>query len=231
MGRPRKYNVDVPGLSCYTDARTKKVYWRYKHPVSGKFHGLGDSEAEAKAIAVEANTRFAQQQMGQLMTARDKISRDLGKGLSVSAWLDSYWKIQEERQRLGELKLSTVNQKKTPVKVMRSIIGNKLLPEITVRDIADILGPYKDRGQFVMAQVVRRVIIDVFKEAQHAGEVPLAIIPHWPLSNLNQKCSGSGLAWKSGRLYIKKPAQCSHTYRGRCFLRSLLVSGLVILQA
>ncbi|HEN3623243.1 TPA: phage integrase Arm DNA-binding domain-containing protein [Yersinia enterocolitica] len=172
MGRPRKYNVDVPGLSCYTDARTKKVYWRYKHPVSGKFHGLGDSEAEAKAIAVEANTRFAQQQMGQLMTARDKISRDLGKGLSVSAWLDSYWKIQEERQRLGELKLSTVNQKKTPVKVMRSIIGNKLLPEITVRDIADILGPYKDRGQLVMAQVVRRVIIDVFKEAQHAGEVP-----------------------------------------------------------
>ncbi|MFQ6282590.1 tyrosine-type recombinase/integrase [Yersinia enterocolitica] len=106
------------------------------------------------------------------MTARDKISRDLGKGLSVSAWLDSYWKIQEERQRLGELKSSTVNQKKTPVKVMRSIIGNKLLPEITVRDIADILVPYKDRGQLVMAQVVRRVIIDVFKEAQHAGEVP-----------------------------------------------------------
>ncbi|MHA3604832.1 tyrosine-type recombinase/integrase [Yersinia enterocolitica] len=55
---------------------------------------------------------------------------------------------------------------------MRSIIGNKLLPEITVRDIADILVPYKDRGQLVMAQVVRRVIIDVFKEAQHAGEVP-----------------------------------------------------------
>ncbi|CNK54005.1 integrase [Yersinia pseudotuberculosis] len=171
MARPRKYNINVPGLSCYTDARTKKVYWRYKHPITRKFHGLGDDEAEAKAIAVEANTRFAEQQMGQLITARDKISRDMGKGVSVDSWLDSYWKIQEERQQEGELKASSVNQKKAPVKAMRAVIGNKILSEVSVRDIADILTPYKERGQLVMAQVVRRVIIDIFKEAQHAGEV------------------------------------------------------------
>ncbi|TPW80991.1 integrase, partial [Proteus mirabilis] len=40
------------------------------------------------------------------------------------------------------------------------------------RDIAEILDEYKSNGQHRMAQVIRSVLIDVFKEAQHAGEVP-----------------------------------------------------------
>ncbi|PIJ48386.1 hypothetical protein BV501_17355, partial [Erwinia sp. OAMSP11] len=42
------------------------------------------------------------------------------------------------------------------------------------RDIADILDDYKKQGHSRMAQVVRTTLIDVFKEAQHAGEVPPA---------------------------------------------------------
>ncbi|MGQ6548267.1 phage integrase Arm DNA-binding domain-containing protein [Serratia fonticola] len=187
MARPRKYNVTIPGLSCYSDARTKKVYWRYKHPVTGKFHGLGTDEEAAIAIATEASSRLAEQKMSQLLMARDKISRSLGEGISVSGWLDRYWKIQEERLHLGEIKASTVNQKKNPVKVMRSEIGNKQLAEISVRDIADILEPYKERGQAIMAQVVRRVIIDVYKEAQHAGEVPPGYNPAQATKNPKAK--------------------------------------------
>jgi Bacteriophage lambda integrase, N-terminal domain. len=111
MARPRKYNVTIPGLSCFTDARTKKVYWRYKHPVTGKFHGLGTDEEAARMIAAEANSRLAEQKMSQLLIARDKISRNLGEGISVSGWLDRYWKIQEERCALGEIKPITLNQK------------------------------------------------------------------------------------------------------------------------
>lgn len=187
MARPRKYNVTIPGLSCFTDARTKKVYWRYKHPVTGKFHGLGTDEEAAKMIAAEANSRLAEQKMSQLLIARDKISRNMGEGISVSGWLDRYWKIQEERLQLGEIKPATVNQKKNPVKVMRAEIGNKQLAEVSVRDIADILEPYKDRGQAIMAQVVRRVIIDVFKEAQHAGEVPPGYNPAQATKNPKAK--------------------------------------------
>ncbi|HHL2711978.1 TPA: phage integrase Arm DNA-binding domain-containing protein [Yersinia enterocolitica] len=221
MGRPRKYNVDVPGLSCYTDARTKKVYWRYKHPVSGKFHGLGDNEVEAKAIAVEANTRFAQQQMGQLITARDKISRDMGKGVSVNSWLDSYWNIQEERQQDGELKASSVSQKKAPIKAMRTVIGNKMLSEVSVRDIADILAPYKERGQLVMAQVVRRVIIDVFKEAQHAGEVSPGYNPAMATKQPKSKVKRQRLSldeWKA----IFSTAEGMQTYLQRSMLLAVI---------
>ncbi|MFP7327449.1 phage integrase Arm DNA-binding domain-containing protein [Serratia marcescens] len=171
MARPRKYNVTIPGLSCFTDARTKKVYWRYKHPVTGKFHGLGTDEEAARMIAAEANSRLAEQKMSQLLIARDKISRNLGEGISVSGWLDRYWKIQEERCAIGEIKPITLNQKKYPVEVMRQAIGNKDITAITVRDIIDTLTPFKERGQNGMAKVVRSVMSDVFQEAQQAGEV------------------------------------------------------------
>ncbi len=48
----------------------------------------------------------------------------------------------------------------------------KPLPAVDARDIAEILDEYKSNGQHRMAQVIRSVLIDVFKEAQHAGYVP-----------------------------------------------------------
>lgn len=171
MARPRKYNVTIPGLSCFTDTRTKKVYWRYKHPVTGKFHGLGTDEEAAIMIATEANSRLAEQKMSQLLIARDKISKATGEGISVGGWLERYWKIQEERCALGEIKPITLNQKKYPVEVMRQALGIKDITAITVRDIIDTLTPFKERGQNGMAKVVRSVMSDVFQEAQQAGEV------------------------------------------------------------
>ncbi|MFV9075508.1 phage integrase Arm DNA-binding domain-containing protein [Serratia fonticola] len=172
MARPRKYNVDVPGLSCYTDARTKKVYWRYKHPLTKKFHGLGDNEEEAAAIAKDANTRLSEQLLRNTLAVRDKLSRAVGGSISVSTWLDRYLKIQEERKEANEITKNTVKQKFAPVKAMRAALATKPIREVDTRDIADILDDYKNRGHSRMAQVVRTTLIDVFKEAQHAGEVP-----------------------------------------------------------
>lgn len=172
MARPRKYNVTIPGLSCYTDARTKKVYWRYKHPVTGKFHGLGTDEVAAKQIAIEANSRLAESQMAQFMKARDEISRDQNNGISVSGWVEKYTKIQDERLNAGEIRHNTHKQKHAPLKAFVTEVGMRNIGEITVREIADLLEGYKERGQNRMAQIVRMVLIDVYKEAQHAGEVP-----------------------------------------------------------
>lgn len=171
MARPRKYNVNIPGLSCYTDARTKKVYWRYKHPVTGKFHGLGDSEEEARQIAIDANTRLAEQKMKHMFTIREKISTKLGMSITVSTWLDKYIKIQDERLKSGEIKLNTYKQKSAPVEAFRRECGAMELQSIGAKDIATIIEQYKERGQRRMAQVVRMVLVDVYKEAQHAGEV------------------------------------------------------------
>lgn len=63
--RPRKNNVSVPNLYPLYSRKVNKVYWRYKHPVTGKFHALGTNEAEAIAIATEANTRLLNKEPGR----------------------------------------------------------------------------------------------------------------------------------------------------------------------
>ncbi len=48
--RPRKNNVNIPNLYPLLSRKaSSKVYWRYRHPVTGKYHALGDNEAEAKS--------------------------------------------------------------------------------------------------------------------------------------------------------------------------------------
>ena len=171
MARPRKYNVNIPGLSCYTDARTKKVYWRYKHPETGKFHGLGDNEEEARKIAVEANTFLSEKKMKRMFTLREKLSTKLSMSITVTSWIDNYIKIQDERLKSGEIKLNTYKQKTAPVETFRRECGTMDLQAVGAKDIAAIIEQYKERGQRRMAQVVRMVLVDVYKEAQHAGEV------------------------------------------------------------
>ena len=177
MARPRKYNVNIPGLSCYTDARTKKVYWRYKHPVTGKFHGLGTDEAEAKSIAIEANSRLEERQIHQLLKVRDEINKSRSKGISVISWIERYDAYQQERLKSGEIKINTLKQKSAPLKAFAATFGTKNIDEVSVRDVATLLDEYKERGQNRMAQIVRMVLIDLYKEAQHAGEVPAGFNP------------------------------------------------------
>ncbi|HAT3808369.1 TPA: tyrosine-type recombinase/integrase [Morganella morganii] len=170
--RPRKNNVNIPNLYPLFNRKANKVYWRYKHPVTGTFHALGDDEKEAKAIAVEANLRLAEQRSRQVMAISDRIARIKGKEITVNTWLDRYQKIQSERLADGDIKPNTFKQKQKPVALMRHALSQKSLPAVDARDIADILEQYKTSGQHRMAQVIRSVLIDVFKEAQHAGEVP-----------------------------------------------------------
>lgn len=170
--RPRKNNVSIPNLYPLYSRKVNKVYWRYKHPVTGKFHSLGTDEAEAKAIATEANARLAEQRSRQVLAISDRIANSKGKAITTVTWLERYWKIQEERLASGDIKENTYKQKAKPVALLKERAGMKLISSVDVRDIAQILEEYLSAGQPRMAQVVRSVLIDVFKEAQHYGEVP-----------------------------------------------------------
>jgi integrase len=207
MARPRKYNINIPGLSCFTDARTKRVYWRYKHPITGKFHGLGTDEKEAKIIALEANSRLAEQKMNHLLKARDEISRKTGGGITVSTWLKKYELIQEERYKSGEIKLNTLKQKAAPIKVFNSSYGLTEVGQVTVRNIADLIEDYKSKGQNRMAQIVRMVLIDIFKEAQHAGEVPAGYNPALATREPRNKVRRERLSFDEWNLIFQSAAE------------------------
>lgn len=199
--RPRKNNVSVPNLYPLYSRKVNKVYWRYKHPVTGKFHSLGTNEAEAIAIATEANTRLAEQRTRQILAISDRIATSKGKAITTSTWLDRYQAIQEDRLKSGDIKLNTYKQKAKPVSLLRERAGLKLISAVDVRDIAQLLDEYISAGQPRMAQVVRSVLIDVFKEAQHYGEVPPGYNPALATKQPRRKISRQRLSLEEWKKY------------------------------
>jgi integrase len=219
--RPRKNNVSVPNLYPLYSRKVNKVYWRYKHPITGKFHALGTDEAEAIAIATEANTRLAEQRSRQIMAISDKIAASKGKAITVTTWLDRYWKIQEERLKSGDIKLNTYKQKNKPVALLKERAGMKALPAVDVRDIAQILDEYVAAGQPRMAQVIRSVLIDVFKEAQHAGEVPPGHNPALATKQPRRRITRQRLSLEEWQK-IFAIADANHKYMGNAMLLALI---------
>lgn len=172
--RPRTHKITIPNLYSKLDKRTGRVYWQYKHPVTGKFHSLGTDAEEAKQVASEANDIIAEQRTRQILSVNEKIARmrESREFITVTTWLDRYLAIQQERLDTGDIKLNSVKQKKKPVELLRQHSGMMYLKDITTLEIAEVVDAVKAQGYNRMAQVVRTTLIDVFKEAQHAGHVP-----------------------------------------------------------
>ncbi|MDP9768084.1 UNVERIFIED_ORG: integrase [Atlantibacter hermannii] len=219
--RPRKNNVSVPNLYPLYSRKVNKVYWRYKHPITGKFHALGTDEAEAIAIATEANTRLAEQRSRQIMAISDKIATSKGKAITTNSWLDRYWKIQGERLESGDIKLNTYKQKAKPVALLRERVGMKLITSVDVRDIAEVLEAYISDGQPRMAQVIRSVLIDVFKEAQHFGEVPPGYNPALATKQPRRRITRLRLNLEEWQK-IFDIADANHKYMGNAMLLALV---------
>lgn len=219
--RPRKNNVSVPNLYPLYSRKVNKVYWRYKHPVTGKFHSLGTNEAEAIAIATEANTRLAEQRTRQILAISDRIATSKGKAITTSTWLDHYQAIQDDRLKSGDIKLNTYKQKAKPVSLLRERAGLKLISAVDVRDIAQLLDEYIAVGQPRMAQVVRSVLIDVFKEAQHYGEVPPGYNPALATKQPRRKITRQRLSLEEWQK-IFEIADASHRYMGNAMLLALV---------
>lgn len=219
--RPRKNQVKVPNLYPLYSRKVNKVYWRYKHPVTGKFHALGDNEQEAIAIATEANARIAEQRTRQILAVSDRIATSKGKAITANTWLDRYCSIQDERLKSGDIRPNTHKQKAKPIALLRARVGMKTISMVDVRDIAQILDEYIADGQARMAQVIHSVLIDVFKEAQHAGEVPPGYNPALATKQPRRKITRQRLnleEWKK----IFAIADANHRYLGNAMLLAVV---------
>ena len=219
--RPRKNNVKVPNLYPLYSRKVNKVYWRYKHPITGKFHSLGTNEEEAISIAIEANSRLAEQRTRQILALSDRIATSKGKAITTITWLDRYWKIQEERLAAGDIKLNTYKQKAKPVSLLKERVGMKLISAVDVRDVAQILDDYIAAGQPRMAQVIRSVLIDIFKEAQHFGEVPPGYNPALATKQPRRRITRQRLSLEEWQK-IFDIADANHRYIGNAMLLALV---------
>ena len=223
--RPRSHKISIPNLYCKLDKRTGKVYWQYKHPTTGRFHSLGTDEAEAKQVANEANTIIAEQRTRQILSVNERLSRMKGKrtDITVTEWIDKYIVIQEERLRNNELRPNSFRQKNKPLRLFREHCGMRYLKDIETIDIAEITDAIKNDGFSRMAQVVRIVLVDVFKEAQHAGYVPPGYNPAMATKQPRHKVTRQRLSleeWKS----IYEAAETMQPYL-QCGMLLALVTG------
>ncbi|WP_413493309.1 phage integrase Arm DNA-binding domain-containing protein [Morganella psychrotolerans] len=223
--RPRSHNIIVPNLYCKLDKRNDKAYWQYKHPLTGKFHSLGTDEKEAKEVAIQANTIIAEQQTKQILSINDRLSgiKNARHGISVNIWLDKYMDIQNERVREGELKQNSLKQKNKPVNLFRQHCGMLKLKDITALEIAEITDQVKAAGHNRMAQVVRLVLIDVFKEAQHAGHVPPGCNPALATRQPRNRIKRERLSLEEWQSIFNQADQ--HPHYLKCGMLLALVTG------
>lgn len=54
--RPRKNNVNIPNLYPLFSRKANKVYWRYRHPITGKYHALGDKRLKLVKLRLKLIT-------------------------------------------------------------------------------------------------------------------------------------------------------------------------------
>lgn len=174
--RPRKNSITIPGLYARFDRRTDKTYYQYKNPVTGKFHGLGTDKDKAEKIALTANQRLAAAESDYFMKKLDeRPATNKARGISLRAWVVRYLKIQKTRQDNGDLSEVRLKEKERMANLLVTRLGNHPLRSLEVRDFSLLLEEWTDKGMTSTALNNRVVWVDIFNEAQHAGEVP----PGW----------------------------------------------------
>ena len=174
--RPRKNSISIPGLYARFDRRTDKTYYQYKNPVTGKFHGLGTDKAKAEKIAATANQRIAAAETDYFLKQIDeKPAANKTRGISLKGWVGRYEKVQRTRVSNGELSEGRFKEKMRMANLLAERLGNHPLRSLEVRDFSLLLEEWLDKGQASTALNNRVVWIDLYREAQHAGEVP----PGW----------------------------------------------------
>jgi integrase len=197
--RPRRHNVTIPNLYCKLDKRTSKIYWQYRHPVTNQFIGFGTDEVAAKEAAIEANRIIAQQQTKQITVLVDmaiKKETKIKTGMRLSAWINQYEKICNERIEAGEIVKLTGKALIQSAKVLEQRLPNVSLRNIDTKSLAMIIEEYKSRGKNRMAQYLRANWIDMFKEAQHAGEVDQGYNPALATRKVRAKVKRSRLSFE-----------------------------------
>lgn len=181
MGAPRKHNIDIENLYVKLDKRNNKAYWQYKDPQTQQWQSFGTDEAIAKAAATELNRLFSEQQVEQsfalINIARKKQNTPSSKEISFKAWVEKYISIMDKRKASGDISASTVYERKHAANILCARIANTPLTQVGSREMAAILDEYIDEGKKSMARHVRASWIDLFKEAQFAGEVPPGFNP------------------------------------------------------
>lgn len=159
MARPRKRgNKNLPP-NLY---RRASGYYVWRDPLTGKFHGLGRCLGTAVAQAVEVNVALAE--LSPKRRLLDKISGRDDRAMSL--WIARY---RDEVLTKRERAKSTCASDAQKLRTLERHFGPMQVDAITTADIAEFLRTYEQAGKNRMAQAMRSLLFDLFREARGIG--------------------------------------------------------------
>ena len=155
MARPRKKgNHDIPInlYRCYGDA------WRYRHPVTGKFHGMGTDKSKAVQAARKLNEL--------LIPNEDLVAKVLGDSDNVSFRDFSEEYLKNKRLKDGRpLAKNTLDNYASQLQRIYGKWGDKPIDTITLR----MVNEYLDEIPASSANMSRNLLSNIFDVAISKG--------------------------------------------------------------
>mgnify|MGYP003700332197 FL=1 len=149
--RPRRPKNKALPQNLYTNNGGRS--YQYRHPVTGKFHGMGSNKTQAIAAAKELNAH--------LIPENDLVSKVLGN-ITVGKHAEWFFEnIAPER----EYKASTLEMYQVQVRKLVGAMGDVAVEDVSVQDIAELLEKYSPRT----ANQLRQVAVDLFRVAISRG--------------------------------------------------------------
>src|SRR5690554_203171 len=127
--------------------------YQYRHPVTGKFHGMGSNKVQAIAAAKELNA--------MLMPENDLVAAVLGN-ITVRQHIKWFFEnVAPER----EYKPRTLEMYRVQARKLEAAMGDTAVEEVSVQDVAELLEKYSPRS----ANQIRQVAVDLFRVAISRG--------------------------------------------------------------
>jgi enterobacteria phage integrase len=148
----------------YAHQRNGKTYYSYRHPKTGKLHGMGSNKVAAIRAAQQLNAHF------QSPDDANRVRSVLGGGRPFGDLLDRYQQTQAE----SNLSIITRRQRAWQVGVLRARWGEMAVADLTTPIIADFLA----ERPASMANVFRSLLLTILNQGIAEGWIeknPVAV--------------------------------------------------------
>ena len=170
VGRPRTAGrLDLPD-NLNPRVRRGVTYWYWRDPRDGREHSLrcpGDRKL-AIARARELNALVARDRADTVVSGILSSAPKRAAGVPFSTYAAHCLVLWESRG----LAPNTMKTRRSLVRAAITGLGDSLLHEVSVADVATVLATYTAQGKNRMAQSLRAVLIDIWRDAKEEGLIP-----------------------------------------------------------
>ncbi|HCM62067.1 MAG TPA: integrase [Morganella sp. (in: Bacteria)] len=134
-------------------------YYSYRDPRTRKEYGLGRNRTLAITETIQVNIEI----FGQGQPLINKINSE--SIITVEQWCEKYDHIIQQRK----LSPVTLTNKRQLIRSIPDSMRKQPITNISVKDIADLISQYVEKGAAPMAKILRSELRDFFREAMADG--------------------------------------------------------------